>query len=81
MEITTPAPERLPLPSRDLLEMQCKLHAALALRAAAEADEEDDDDPDHDPKVMSAEKQLRVYNWMNDSEILPFSILPLVESH
>lgn len=27
LEITTPAPERLPLPSRDLLEMQCKLHA------------------------------------------------------
>lgn len=86
-EITTHNPERLPLPSRDLLDMQYKLQRALALRAAGENFQDDEDDRDHQDLIMvSAEQHLDIQNWLNSSEMpalrsSEMAVLPEITSH
>ncbi|KAL5362415.1 hypothetical protein BJX96DRAFT_153904 [Aspergillus floccosus] len=53
IRITTPDPEKLPLPSYELLELQWFLHRVAALSGAADVDDSDDDSDDDDDDYAS----------------------------
>ncbi|PWY73404.1 hypothetical protein BO83DRAFT_388766 [Aspergillus eucalypticola CBS 122712] len=61
--VTTPDPEKFPLPDLDLLDLQWTLHRLGAMCAAAgwqPADQADDDDDDDDEIYLLPEKPLEM---------------------
>ncbi|OJD15615.1 hypothetical protein AJ78_04135 [Emergomyces pasteurianus Ep9510] len=66
----TTDPERLPLPSRELLEMQWALNRVLSMSAAAEYQgyDEDDDDDDDDDGMLVGEAPRSVMAWLGSTD-------------
>jgi len=77
--VSTHDPARLPLPSRDLLEMQWNLNRVIALRAAAENVNDDKHRDEGDTKGLAPSAQyFAMDHWLNSHEINP---MPLISSH
>lgn len=64
--LETPDPQRLPLPSKELLELQWHLNRIVSMSAAGEGSEEDyDDDADDDSVLLQDECREGVEDWID----------------
>jgi len=80
--LKTSDPERLPLPSKELLELQWHLNRIVSMSAAAEDrdDNDDDDDDDDGGSILLPEDRRRnVETWV-ESSVLPTPALPPLAS-
>ncbi|KKZ63636.1 hypothetical protein EMCG_02077 [[Emmonsia] crescens] len=79
--LETTDPERLPLPSRELLEMQWALNRVLSMSAAAEYQGYDEDDDDYDDDDMPVGEAARsVGDWLGSNDFQQGSAEPDSES-
>jgi len=77
--VSTHDPLRLPLPSRDLLEMQWNLNRVVALRGAAENVNDDQHPDEGDTEGLAPSTQyFAMDHWLNSHEI---GATPLISSH